>query len=127
METNKEWQARELRDFARTNRPFFTSVAEFAAALENMDIPEQSAWVADGSFGAGASFALQRAIVAAGANPRRNGRALVGAVLLKAFYNADFPHWRKLPAGVRATLDAIAADFLANPPAFGQVWEGGSL
>jgi len=127
METNQEYQSRELRDFLRTNRTFFTSVAEFAARLETMDIPEQAEWVANGSFGAGASFALQRAIVAAGANPRRNGRALVGQVLLKAFYGADFPHWRKLPAGVRATLDAIAADFLTNPPAFGQKWEGGSL
>jgi len=125
METNQEYQSRELRDFARTNRPFFDSVAEFAARLETMDIPEQAEWVADGSFGAGASFALQRAISMARDNPRMNGKALVGQVLLKAFYGADFPHWRKLPVSIRETLDSIAEDFLTNPPAFGQKWEGG--
>ena len=93
--TNQEYQKRELNEFLNKKNIYFDNVKEFALSLESMDIPEQIQWIENGSYGAGACLALQRAFN--GLNNRMNKTARIGNIVLQAFYGAPFRGWNKLP------------------------------
>ena len=105
--TDREYQSNELRRFhaemADKERCFFGSVSEFADSLTERDwILEQLEWIENGSYGAGACFALQR--VANSLNKRTNDEARVGGFLLSCLYGCEFRHWHRLPAAVQANV-----------------------
>lgn len=107
--TKSEWQAQELRLFNAASHPFFESTKDFAEWLESTDLDEQITWIENGSYGAGACFALQQAL--ASVTPRANGNARVGSVILRAFYGAPFTQWKKLPETTRTRFDAAVSAF----------------
>lgn len=121
--TTAEYQTRELATFYAAKHRFFDTTRDFAERLACMDIPEQIEWIENGSYGAGACLALQRALRTADAHPRTNRRAVVGAVVLQAFYGAPFRYWVKLPADLRDTINAAIDGFLARPHEFGMTLE----
>jgi len=86
METNKEYQKRELMNFLNQKNRYFDTVKECSANLEDMDILQQIEWIENGSYGAGACFALQMFSRPEYLKTKRNKRAHVGYIVLHAFY-----------------------------------------
>lgn len=109
-----DYERRELATFRNQRHRFFDTVADFAERLATMDLDEQIAWIENGSYGAGACLALREATETAAARPRLNGAALVGSVILHAFYGAPFTHWKKLPAQVQDKINRAVTDFRAR-------------
>jgi len=94
MLDKKAYQQHELTNFMNPKHAFHDSVKDFSGYLENMNILEQIEWIENGSYGAGACYALQDALNHC--NKRTNTRARIGQVVLHAFYGARFLKWNKL-------------------------------
>lgn len=92
--SDKAYQQRELTTFLNSKQKFFNTVKDFSESLENMDIHGQIEWIENGTYGAGACYALQRALKSL--NNRTNDQSRIGAVILHAFYGTHFRHWQKL-------------------------------
>lgn len=93
-ETKKEYQKRKLSNFLNQKHKYFDTVKEFSANLEDMDILQQIEWIENGSYGAGAYFALQNKLKRI--TPRMDARASIGQIALHAFYGCPFRYWGKL-------------------------------
>jgi len=103
---DKAYQQRELTAFLNQKHAFHDSVKDFSDYLENMNIPEQISWIENGSYGAGACYALQREVK--GLTNRTNNNARIGQIVLHAFYGKPFRYWQKLsPAAQKAMNDAV--------------------
>jgi hypothetical protein len=100
---------------------FFDTVSEFAQDLEQTNILEQIEWIENGSYGAGACFALQLAF--ASLTKRTNNRARIGSVVLHALYGAPFTAWHKLPTNVQDSLNTAIDSWLESDKSFAMAWE----
>ncbi len=118
---NTEYQTHELKLFRAQKHSYFDTVKDFAEHLEDMDIPEQIEWIANGSYGAGPCLALQAAVRSI--TPRSNGPARIGSVILHAFYGKPFTAWNRLPEPVRARFQAACEAFLAAPQEYAMTLE----
>jgi len=116
--THKEYQKMELRRFNGQSSAYFDSVQEFNDRLADMDIPEQIEWIENGSYGAGACFALQIAL--RGITPRCNANARIGNVILHAFYGKPFTAWKKLSAEVQGKLNKAVSEWLNKDHSFAE-------
>ena len=114
--TDREFQMNELTRFAVQNSAYFDSISEFDKSLLDMDILEQIDWIENGSYGAGACFALQRALKNSGA--RTNKQARIGAVVLHAFYGKPFVGWKKLSKAAQAKMNKAVNDWLSQAHEF---------
>jgi hypothetical protein len=104
METQREYQKRELQSFLNQQYSYFDNVQDFADNLAAMDIYEQVTWIENGSYGAGACLTLQKEFN--GLTDRMNKRARIGQIALHAFYGKPFIHWRKLPVEVQKKINS---------------------
>jgi hypothetical protein len=126
---NREYQLNEIercnRELADSKRGFFDTVAEFADHMASADkgwISEQIDWIANGSYGAGQCFELQRRIAACG--PRSNVAACVGKFVLACLYgNEKRDLWNKLDSKTQAKFDGCVKAWLVGKKEFGQTLE----
>ena len=118
---NKTYQNKELSGFDNSNHAYFDNVADFAESLDRMDIPEQIEWMENGSYGAGACFALQRALNQL--SNRTNNVARIGQVALHALYGKRFMQWNKLPVSVQDKMSAAVGEWLGKDHSFAQKLE----
>ena len=119
---NQEYQKMELASFLSQKSSYFDTVAEFAESLDQMDLTEQIEWIENGSYGAGACFALQRELN--GLTNRMNKTALIGHVVLRAFYGGPFRGWNKLPVETQNRLNKAVNTWLKQDHEFAMKWEG---
>jgi hypothetical protein len=122
MLSEKEYQRKELMMFINQTNCYFDSIAEFVESLENQDILEQLDWIENGSYGAGACFALQ--ITYNGITKRCNANARIGGVLLKALYGNNFRAWKKLPKDLQDAINNAITTWLNQPKNFAQIYRG---
>lgn len=113
-----EYQKNELNRFLNQNGKFFDTVKEFSQSLEEMDILEQIEWIENGSYGAGACFALQNTL--RGITKRMNGKAHVGHTILHAFYGAPFTGWKRLSPKAQKSFDAAVEKWMKKKHHFAQ-------
>lgn len=121
METNRQYQQRELRSFLSQKNRYFDTVKEFSENLEDMDILEQIEWIENGSYGAGACFALQNTLRLL--TPRMNTRAHIGGTVLHAFYGAPFTGWKKLSPKAQEKVNSAVDAWMKQEHNFGQTLE----
>ena len=114
----KTYQQNELNGFLKQSTGYFDTVREFSDGLETMNIPEQIKWIENGSYGAGACFALQR--TENGLTNRTNNRAHIGGTVLHAFYGKAFKAWGKLSERARKKMDSAVAAWLKRPHDYAQ-------
>jgi hypothetical protein len=125
--TTKEYQDMEIRRFraemADKGRLFVDSVKDVSEAVEDAEWTEQQLdWLANGSFGAGACFELQRRLALCG--PRSNRAAVVGRMVLSCLYGHDRADlWRKLSVKAKGNLGRVVKAWLAGQMEFGQIIE----
>ena len=120
---DKEYQTAELKrhaaQMADKRGGYFDTVADFSERMDdeayNMT---QLEWIENGSYGAGACFALQR--VVAGLNSRTNDVARVGRFFLSVMYGKDFPHWRGLSQKAQEATTAAVEKWLAQDHQYAQ-------
>lgn len=122
MKTLNEYEQRELAAFRAQKYAYFDNVKSFSESLADMNIAEQIRWIENGTYGCGACLALQKAFQTACERPRMNGKAIVGGVILHAFYGKPFKGWQKLPPGIQAKFDAAVADWMAGEKDFAAQW-----
>jgi hypothetical protein len=100
--SDKAYQAAELKrheaDMAR-REGYFANVADFVRGMGTVDngwIREQTEWMVNGSYGAGACLAFQRCV--AGITPRMNRAAVIGQFILSNLYGKTWKSgdWHKL-------------------------------
>jgi hypothetical protein len=120
-ESYKDYQQREMRAFLNQKNRYFDTVSEFAEALDDMDILEQIEWIENGSYGAGACFALQNTLK--NITPRCNGNARIGLTVLHAFYGCPFRYWNKLPANVQDKMNDAVTKWREQEHSFAQELE----
>ena len=94
MESERDYQKRELNRFLNQKHAFFDTVADFDDSLQNTDLYEQLQWIENGTYGAGACFSLQHTLNQL--TPRCNKTARIGQVYLHALYGKPFSAWNKL-------------------------------
>ena len=94
MESERDYQKRELNSFLNQKHAFFDTVADFEESLQNTDLDEQLQWIENGTYGAGACFALQHTLNHL--SPRYNKVARIGQVYLHTLYGKPFSGWSKL-------------------------------
>lgn len=105
----KKWQAMELHLFNNKSNTFFDSVKEYEKDMSAKWMLQQLEWIENGSYGAGACFALQRAIE----SKRGNVIARVGQVFIRATYG-DRLNWHKLSKNIQNNMTAIVKQWLKN-------------
>lgn len=116
MQSEREYQQREMRDFLNQKNRYFDTVSEFAENLDQMDILEQIEWIENGSYGAGACFALQNTL--RNITPRMNAKMHIGNTVLHAFYGCPFRYWNKLPANVQDKVNAAIETWMKQEHSF---------
>ena len=114
----KEYQLKEMRSFLEQKNRYFDTVAEFAENLDGMDILEQIEWIENGSYGAGACFALQNTLK--NITPRSNAKTRIGGTVLHAFYGCPFRYWNKLPANIQDKVNAAIETWIKQEHSFAQ-------
>lgn len=112
MDDNKKYQRRELEGFLNQKNCYFDNIKDFTESLDNMDILEQIEWIENGSYGAGACFALQLRLKQL--TPRMNRLANIGSVVLHAFYGRPFRYWHKLPSRTQLKINIAVASWLSS-------------
>src|SRR3972149_9189562 len=118
---NAEYQKKELTNFANQKNRYFDTVAdcvEHWGDSTTEELLEQLEWVENGSYGAGACFALQATLKSL--NKRTNNNARIGQVFLKCLYGADFRYWNKLPATMQFNINKAVETWLAQEKNFAQ-------
>lgn len=123
MKENEAYQRRELTNFLNQKHRYFDTVKEFSANLEDMDIPEQISWIENGSYGAGACFALQMFSRPEYLKMKRNKRAHVGYVILQAFYGCPFRYWGKLSDKAKDKMNVAVDQWMSQDHEFAQTLE----
>jgi hypothetical protein len=121
MQKENEYQRRELLGFVNQKNRYFDTVKDFSyhwADTSAEDFLEQLEWIENGSYGAGACFALQAALNSL--NKRTNNNARIGQVFLKCLYGAEFTAWKKLPATMQDNLNKAVTIWLAQEKNFAQ-------
>lgn len=130
MTTQNDYQQAELRrhDNEMSRRGgYFANVAEFDASMKTTStgwIKEQTSWIINGSYGAGACFAFQRA--ARNMSARCNREAIVGQFILSCLYGRTWKSadWHKLSARTRREITKAARWFIGlKAPKWAQVLE----
>lgn len=118
---NAEYQKKELTDFANQKNRYFDTVADFVEHWGDstaQELLEQLEWIENGSYGAGACFALQ--VVLNSLNKRTNNNARIGQVFLKCLYGTEFKQWNKLPATMQENLNKAVKQWLTQEKNFAQ-------
>ncbi len=123
IETDRDYQKRELRTFyshqAKLENRYFNSTSEFNVQLQNsFPLITTLEWVENGSYGAGACFALQA--VLNGLNNRTNNIARVGQFMLSVLYGANFNYWRRLTSDVQDEATKAVKQWLKQEHNFAQ-------
>ncbi len=118
---NKEYQRRELAGFLNQKNRYFDTVKEFSDHLEELYILEQIRWIENGSYGAGACFALQATLNHI--TPRCNATARVGQTVLHAFYGMPFRYWQKLSPEAQAKMTKAVEKWMKQKHNFAQALE----
>ncbi len=113
---NKEYQHMELKRFYAQKDKYFDTVKEFSDDLESMDILEQIEWIENGTYGAGACFAMQKTLK--NLTPRMNHKAHVGGICLHTFYGKQFPYWQKLSDAAKEKINQAVAEWMKQKHAF---------
>lgn len=121
MENNREYQQREWKSFINQKHRYFDTVKEFSDSLEQMDILEQIEWIENGSYGAGACFALQNTINRL--TPRMNKDAAIGSIILHAFYGKPFKYWNKLSRVAQDNMNKSIENWMEKERNFTQILE----
>ena len=119
--TNQEYQKRELISFLNQKNKYFDTVKEFSESLEQMDILEQIEWIENGSYGAGACFALQNTLNRI--TPRMNAEAHTGQTILHAFYGCRFPYWQKLSDKAKKDFSTAVQKWMKRKHQWAQILE----
>jgi len=118
---NAEYQKKELTNFINQKNRYFDTVADFVEQWGDSTADElltQLEWVENGSYGAGACFALQVALNSL--NKRTNNNARIGQVFIKCLYGSDFRYWAKLPATMQENINKAVEQWLAQEKNFAQ-------
>ena len=116
---NIEYQETELIDFINQKNRYFDTVKDFVDRWGKSTAEElatQLEWVENGSYGAGACFALQATLKSL--NKRTNNNARIGQIFLKCLYGADFRYWNKLPATMQSNINKAVETWLAQEKNF---------
>jgi hypothetical protein len=121
MQKENEYQRRELMGFLNQKNRYFDTVKEFSENLDDMNLAEQIEWIENGSYGAGACFALQNTLKRI--TPRMNADAHVGQTILHAFYGCPFRHWQKLTPKVQRDFAAAVHKWMGKKHTFAQTLE----
>lgn len=117
--TENEYQSRELRRFDLEHcraDGYFANVREFSTRIEGSGsawVSEQIEWIENGSYGAGACMALQRAFAWGSESKRRNLEAACGQVVIKCLAGRDYP-WKKITPAAREILSDCVRGWLAG-------------
>jgi len=118
--TETEYQKNELdRHYREMSRKegYFDGVADFAETLDSADwMQEQLEWIENGSYGAGACFALQ--MVMRHMTGRHNKTAHVGRFLLSCLNGCEFNAWRKLDKATQERVNTAVNQWLAETHEF---------
>jgi hypothetical protein len=118
---NAEYQKKELTGFLNQKNRYFDTVADFVEQWGDStteDLLIQIEWVENGSYGAGACFALQAALKSL--NKRTNNNARIGKVFLKCLYGSDFTDWKKLPVTMQENINKAVEAWIAQDKNFAQ-------
>lgn len=108
MYNQREYQENELQRFINEQSAYYDKIndfIEFHKGITKADVYEQIDWIANGSYGAGACFMLQKVWNYIKDNNRCNKTAQIGNIVLKCFYGADFKNWNKLPADMQKAFN----------------------
>lgn len=115
----KTYQKNELRRFdlehCRTDG-YFSHVREFSERIEGNGaawVSEQIGWIENGSYGAGACIALQRAFAWGSESKRRNLEAACGQVVILCLAGREYP-WQKISPAAREILSACVRKWLVE-------------
>lgn len=121
MENNKEYQKHELVNFVNQKHSYFDTVKEFSDNLEDMDILEQINWIENGSYGAGACFALQNTLNHI--SKRMNANSHIGSIVLHVFYGKHFRYWGKLSDKAKKAIDEAVIAWINQEHNFASILE----
>jgi hypothetical protein len=121
MQTNQEYQKKELAAFLNQKNKYFDTVKEFSENLEQMNLSEQIEWIEYGSYGAGACFALQHTLNRI--TPRMNADAHIGQTILHTFYGCPFRYWKKLSPKAQKDFSAAVKRWMKRKHTFAQTLE----
>ncbi len=119
--TNAEYQKKEMTDFINQKNRYFDTVKDFVDQWGDSTAEElltQLEWIENGTYGAGACFALQSALKSL--NKRTNNNARIGQVFLKCLYGKEFRYWAKLPATMQFNFNKAVETWLAQEKNFAQ-------
>lgn len=120
-----QYKQHELKMFMESKHSFHDGVEDFNKTLtingrEWME--EQLEWIENGSYGAGACLALERAWN--GLTPRSNAKARIGQVFLHALYGRRFDHWNKLSPIVQRHINSVVHKWIIKKDKqFAITWE----
>ena len=125
METNKQWQAREMRrTIAVKTYSYFDNARNFSEGIAGKSayLLEQLEWIASGNYGAGECFVLQ-AILRRCEGTRQNVAAQVGQWLLTCMYGKPI-RWCALSAKAQRSVSSAVRSWLrCKRKEFGQILE----
>ena len=117
---NQEYKASELAHFNR-GESYFDSVRDFISHHESCNaawFQTQLEWVENGSYGAGACFALRDTWERIKDNSRVNKPAHVGKVLLHALNGGEFSGWQKLPKPMQTAINSAVESWIESEKDF---------